>query len=396
MGIDYKSTENRVKFAGTWYELDDFAKNHPGGDGFINIFNGRDVTHAFRSYHPHFTDKRISSVLRKVKDEDIPSELDSVHSNKNNDKKVAHVVEKHAMAYKELQKEVLAALGGFRNSKGTYLFFLKSFLITAVAIGMEAMQWVYGFTLIRAILLGCVMALIGLNIQHDANHGAASLNPKINYALGLLQDWIGGSAIHWRHHHVVLHHIHTNTEADPDVRAKPVLRVHPKDEPDLINRFQHLYIWPILSLFGLRIILLEPFDLATGIFGNEDRSQVGNTDHRFAAATKNERIFSLFLRALFYIRFIVLPMVFIPEWNTAYCIYATIASGSFYLGGLFILSHNFTDVKFHPSNGDNENLSFMAAQVETSSNWGDWFAIQMCGGLNCKYTLENLTIRSLN
>ena len=68
----------------------------------------------------------------------------------------------------------------------------------------------------------------------------------------------------------------------------------------------------------------------------------------------------------------------------------------FYLGGLFILSHNFTDVKFHPSNGDNESLSFMAAQVETSSNWGDWFAIQMCGGLNCKYKLENLTIRRLN
>ena len=386
MSEDSEATRNRVRFAGSWYELDDFAKRHPGGDGFINLFDGRDVTHAFRSYHPHFTDNRISSVLRKVNSEKVPKEEIAEDNIKDiNNDQVANIVKNHAKAYKELQKEVLVALGGFRNSKGNFIFFLKSFVIMSVTIALEVMQWMYGFNLVRAILLGCFMALIGLNIQHDANHGAASLNPKINYAMGLLQDWIGGSAIHWRHHHVVLHHIHTNTEADPDVRAKPVLRVHPKDEPDLINRFQHLYIWPILSFFGLRIILLEPFDLATGIFGNEDQSQVGNTDHRFAAATKRERMFSLFLRALFYLRFIVLPLIFVPEWNTLLCIYATTAAGSFYLGGLFILSHNFPEVKFHPSNGDDKNLSFMAAQVETSCNWGSWFAIQMCGGLNCKY-----------
>ena len=127
-------------------------------------------------------------------------------------------------------------------------------------------------------------------------------------------------------------------------------------------------------------------DLATGtIFGNIDKTQVGNVDHRFAEATKKERILSLFLRALFYLRFIILPLVFVPEWNTALCIYVSIAAASLHLGGLFILSHNFTDVKFHPSNGDDKSLSYMAAQVETSCNWGDWLAIQMCGGLNCKY-----------
>jgi len=229
--------------------------------------------------------------------------------------------------------------------------------------------------------------LIGLNIMHDANHGAASFNSNINYCLGLLQDWIGGSAIHWRHHHVVLHHIHTNTEADPDIRSKPLLRVHPKDEPDKINQFQHLYIWPILSLLGVRIIFVEPIDLATGVFGYEDKRQVGDTEHRFSEATKTDRHIALLLRALFYLRFIILPLIFVPEWNTVLCIYAAIASGSLYLGGLFILSHNFPDVKFHPSNGDDKSISFMAAQVETSCNWGDWLAIQLCGGLN--YQIEH-------
>jgi len=249
------------------------------------------------------------------------------------------------------------------------------------------MQWMYGFKLYRAVLLGCTFALIGLNIQHDANHGAASLNSKVNYSLGLLQDWIGGSAIHWRHHHVVLHHIHTNTEGDPDIRAKPLLRIHPKDEPDSMNRFQHLYIWPVLSLLGVRIILLEPFDLLTGAFGENDSSKVGDTEQRFANATKQDRQIALFLRALFYLRFIILPIIFNPEWNTALCIYVAIAAGSFYLGALFIVSHNFNDVKHHISNGNDARQSFMGTQVETSCNWGGTLAVYLCGGLN--YQIEH-------
>lgn len=43
----------------------------------------------------------------------------------------------------------------------------------------------------------------GLNVQHDANHGAISMKPKINRFFGATQNWIGGSAISWIHQHVV-------------------------------------------------------------------------------------------------------------------------------------------------------------------------------------------------
>ncbi len=39
----------------------------------------------------------------------------------------------------------------------------------------------------------------GLNIQHDANHGAISRRPMVNRALGASQNWIGGSAVSWIH-----------------------------------------------------------------------------------------------------------------------------------------------------------------------------------------------------
>lgn len=52
-------------------------------------------------------------------------------------------------------------------------------------------------------VLGWLSALIGLNVQHDANHGSVSRYPFVNRALGLTQNWIGGSHLDWIHQHVV-------------------------------------------------------------------------------------------------------------------------------------------------------------------------------------------------
>ena len=62
---------------------------------------------------------------------------------------------------------------------------------------------------------------IGLNIQHDANHGAVSRYPGVNRVLGMSQNWIGGSALSWVHQHVVQHHLHTNdVNLDPDMAGQ--------------------------------------------------------------------------------------------------------------------------------------------------------------------------------
>ena len=126
MASDNSSQKNRVKFADSWYDLGDFAKRHPGGQSFIRLFNGRDVTHAFRSHHPHFSDSRIEFVLQKVKQEEQSyAEVETV-KNKEMSDIGKEVTEDYIKAYRELQKEVLKALGGFRKSKGTFGFFIKA------------------------------------------------------------------------------------------------------------------------------------------------------------------------------------------------------------------------------------------------------------------------------
>ena len=67
--------------------------------------------------------------------------------------------------------------------------------------------------------------LTGLNVQHDANHGAVSRNHRVNRLLGLTQSWIGGSSVSWIHQHVVQHHVHTNDlHLDPDMTGSDYLR----------------------------------------------------------------------------------------------------------------------------------------------------------------------------
>jgi fatty acid desaturase len=376
MGSKTIRKKNCVKFTGAWFELDDFVKRHPGGPNLIQLFDGRDITNVFRSYHPQFSDSVLRSVLRKVKNEDTSSEeIKEIEQTK--EAISDEVSEKYTIAYKDLQKDVLKALGGVRNSKGNAAYFIEASAIFGLAVALEASQWAYGFTLGRAVVLGWIMALVAFNIMHDANHGAASLNPNVNYYLGLTFDWVGGSAMYWKHHHNVLHHLHTKGEDDPDARYNPYFRIHPKDKPNIINHLQHLYMWPLFFLIQFRNNIIEPFEL---VFGYGD----GNADHRFAEETKRERHFSLILKALFYLRFIILPLTFMPEWNTALCIAVPIAVFSVYTGFLAIISHNTIDTKLYPGNGYDEK-SFMASQVEGSCNWGGWLAVYFVGGINCEY-----------
>lgn len=80
-------------------------------------------------------------------------------------------------------------------------------------LGLYATAWYYGvvqgMTLVCP-LVGVLLAVIGLSIQHDANHGAFSPNPVINRIAGFMDDYIGGSALAWRHQHNVAHHADPN------------------------------------------------------------------------------------------------------------------------------------------------------------------------------------------
>jgi hypothetical protein len=65
-------------------------------------------------------------------------------------------------------------------------------------------------------------ASIGLNVQHDANHGAVSPNPFWNELLGFGADLIGGCKYLWLQQHWTHHAFTNDIERDPDASSTGV------------------------------------------------------------------------------------------------------------------------------------------------------------------------------
>ena len=99
-----------------------------------------------------------------------------------------------------------------------------------------------------------------------------------------MQDWIGGSALLWKHHHVLMHHAYTNVDGDdPDITGEIVRfhaltrwhghhkwqerapththheRIRLTDRGDFTT--QAMYTWALLPLLGLRWHFSEIMDL---------------------------------------------------------------------------------------------------------------------------------------
>lgn len=112
-------------------------------------------------------------------------------------------------------------------------FYRAAFYITFMTV-VQGMWCYYGSSVTIAFFLGCAQALIGLNVQHDANHGAASKKYWVNELLGYGADMIGGSKYSWIEQHWT-HHAYTNhNEKDGDaLSAEPLMLFndYPKGDP---------------------------------------------------------------------------------------------------------------------------------------------------------------------
>ena len=96
--------------------------------------------------------------------------------------------------------------------------------------------------LLLTIVMGVGMAGIGMNVMHDANHGAYSSKKWINQVLGSSIYILAGNAYNWKVQHNVLHHTYTNIHGhDEDLEAGRVLRFSKHAAWYPFHKFQHYY-----------------------------------------------------------------------------------------------------------------------------------------------------------
>ena len=356
-----KLTNEEVLIENKIYSVDSLAATHPGGELFVKAFAGRDATEAFLSYHrKEFPHETQSSALKST----ITSSKQSSDATAS---KETDFLELCALVEKVLPRH---------KSFAPVSYWVKMTVILTCAIGLEVyIHLTCSYKWYLTAILGFFMALIGLNIQHDANHGALSKNPAINKLFGMTQNYIGGSRIDWLHQHVVQHHISTNDiQDDPDMSANDMLRLNPVKPLLKYHMFQHLYTLVILAGFGFAVTSTTLRNLVA--WKNYTKISSKLTDLK---------PFEISTSLLFFSRWIVLPYLQQPSIYTLLNICPMFIVCGYYLAFFFILSHNFKGAEsFDKFTTDK---SFLYRQVASSSNVGGSFLCFLNGGLN--YQIEH-------
>jgi len=357
---------NEVVIDSTVYDLTDFE--HPGGDS-VKLFGGNDVTVQYKMIHPYHTSKHLEKMRAVGKVSDAQSTKDYVFD---------------TPFEREMKREVFKIVRRGREF-GTWGFFFRAFMYIGIMATLQYLWVTVGPSWTLALCLGVSQASIGLNVQHDANHGAASKKAWVNDLLGFGADFIGGDKWLWMEQHWT-HHAYTNhADMDPDsFSAEPVMLFndYPLDHP--ARRFWHkaqgVFFLPLLSFYWVSMVFNPSiFDL-----DHPGAASIGmKLDNDFI---KSRRKYAVFLRLLYIYWNIVCPFLHTGfTWTTAGQILFLGMSESLTLAALFALSHNFEGADRDPTKAAREAgepVCWFKSQVETSSTYGGYVSGALTGGLN--------------
>lgn len=340
----------------------------------VNSFSGRDATQAFISYH------RRAFPHDAHKDALVGTTTVSEYQNDADYLELCAIVDKVLPRHKSFAPPS---------------YFLKVTILLIVSFSLEFyMHFTGNYVWYLCAPLGWCMALIGLNVQHDANHGSVSRNPMVNKVLGLTQNWIGGSHIDWIHQHNVQHHVFCgDIKDDPDLDGSSFIRLNPF-KPMLKNHaLQHFYIPVMLAGFGFSVVT------TSFIHCLKAKNHTKMSPH-----LKEFLNLEFFTTGLFYFRWFICPYLFTSAHSSALVTFLHISPmfmvAGFYLAMFFLISHNYEGVQMFdehrisnpstdalPTGAKPKSHSFLYRQVASSSNVGGPLLAIVNGGLN--YQIEH-------
>lgn len=231
------------------------------------------------------------------------------------------------------------------------------------------------FLLLFAMLLSITKGMIGINISHDALHGAYSHKQSYNRWLGFTYDLIGLSSWVWKITHNYNHHVYTNILGmDHDIDKAILLRLSPKEKHYSFQRFQHWYIFFLYALTGLNWVLYSDYVY----FFREAKKH---------SPSPSEIFLFFFFKAVNLTIFLLLPLIFMSlKWWEILIGYVFMQMvGGFVVALIFQLAHLVEKVQFPEPDEKGEIAQQWAIhEMATTSNFGtnNRFLNLICGGLN--------------
>ena len=284
---------------------------------------------------------------------------------------------------RDLKREVFKIVGRTKGFGTLGWYFRMSFYL-CIFFYLQYMWVKHGSSWKLAILYGISQAMIGLNVQHDANHGSISRRPWVNEFFGLCADLIGSNKWLWQAQHWT-HHAYTNhPEKDPDtlsVEPWMVVNAYPMGHPSRkwVHNFQAFYF---LFLFAgyLLSVLISP-----DILDLRHRGALGVGIQLENSYIKSRRKYAICLRILYFYLNVLTPFLHHGLlWEAFGHVMLMGISGSLTLAIPFSLSHNFENSDRDPTGSVNRTgpVCWFKSQVETSCSYGGFLSGYFTGGLN--------------
>lgn len=252
-------------------------------------------------------------------------------------------------------------------------FWIGSYVLvvaTNVSPLLKYIQWV---------LLGLSVALVTVNVGHDAIHGSFSRKKWINALLSHTFNLNGASAYMWTKMHNGAHHTYTNVHGyDEDIESLPILRLSPETKLKKIHKHQYWYSFLFYGLATLSWVFIKDY---VKFFKNS----VGNYNNK--KHPKKEYFYLFFYKFTYYFLFIVVPFLTLDlAWYHILLgfLLSHFVEG-FYLAVVFMLAHVVEDTHFPmPSTEGSIENTWAIHQLYTTANFSSKSRLMfyLTGGLN--------------
>ncbi len=234
-----------------------------------------------------------------------------------------------------------------------------------------------------SLLLGFVMACIGFNVMHDANHDSYSSNKWVNKTLGLTLNALGGNSFIWKQKHNIIHHTYTNIDGiDDDIAKSPFIRMCSTQRWVAAHRAQHVYTPFLYAISSIIWVLYQDFE-------KYFKRKIHNTALRNMSVTDHVLFWSS--KLLYIVFYMIIPMLLLG-WKLWLLYFFCLHVGlGFTLAIVFQLAHVVEETTFEFADQNDKHIEneWAVHQVKTTANFSDgnkiisWFV----GGLN--YQIEH-------
>ncbi len=163
----------------------------------------------------------------------------------------------------EMTKEVNAAVAQLKPLRSKNII-IKAILFPAMYIGVYALALYFGnnhsFYYLCYFLLGILLVLNFLNLIHEAVHNTLFKNKTLNSIYVHFFDLFGANSFIWKVRHTKLHHNYPNILGwDSDFEQTELARVMPNSPYYKMNKYQHIYLPFVYTLYLLNWLLVRDF-----------------------------------------------------------------------------------------------------------------------------------------